>query len=371
MASKVRFFRGSWWLVTHDGYKRTQRRLGPTATDKKKGEDSAARINAALGARRHGIALPEAKVEAAPKPRLRDFAQRYLDEDTGTLAPTTIQSRRQHLAAEPREPENPKSTKPPILPYLGDLPLDRISPAVLREWWGTAVEGEGRKIKTGREYVNTLAAVFHYARDLGLVTDDPISPLRAMLRRRTRTQRGRAEAELGRDVRPIADPGAIARLVAEARKEGLESTAYVLLGLDAGLRLGEACGLRWGSPWSGEPEKTTPRAPYAFWRAVRAVSGPPARRRAGASEWWPSRAACAAPSASSISSVGARPTRRSCSRGSTRATSTGRSGGGSASGRSSARSASRTCATPTRASSSRPECSSGTSPASSVTPTWP
>src|SRR5262249_4995686 len=104
------------------------------------------------------------------------------------------------------------------------------------------------------------AAVFHYARDLGLVTEDPIAPLRAMLRRRTRTQRGRAEADLGRDVRPIADPSALSRLVTEARKESLESTVYVLLGLDAGLRLGEPCGLRWGSMLWGAGEDDPSRS---------------------------------------------------------------------------------------------------------------
>jgi integrase len=80
-----------------------------------------------------------------------------------------------------------------------------------------------------------------------------------MLRRRRRTQRGRTEADLGRDVRPIADPKGIARLVAEARAESLETYVYTLLGLDAGLRLGEACGLRWGSVVWGAGEDDTSR----------------------------------------------------------------------------------------------------------------
>lgn len=125
---------------------------------------------------------------------------------------------------------------------------------MLREWWGATVEGRGRKTKTGREYVNTLAAVFHYARDLGLIDETPATAFRAMLWRRTRTQRGRAEADVGRDLRAIEDPGLLARLVAEAGRKSREALVYILLGLDAGLRRGEALGSRWEAIFWGRNE---------------------------------------------------------------------------------------------------------------------
>jgi integrase len=130
---------------------------------------------------------------------------------------------------------------------------------MLREWWGLAVESRGRKTKTGREYLNTLAAVLNYARDLGLIEETPIPAFRGMLRRRTRTQRGRAEADTGRDLRPIEDPALLERLIEETRQEGPEALVYVLLGLDAGLRQGEALGLRWGAIVWGCDEDDTGR----------------------------------------------------------------------------------------------------------------
>ena len=175
-------------------------------------------------------------------PTLAAFAARYLTEDIDTLAATTQQDRRRHLAAEPF---NASGKMPPILPTLGHHRLDAITPAILREWWGIAVEGRGRKVKTGREYVNTLAAVYNYARDLGLVESSPIPGLREMIRRKSKTQRGRAEADPGRDLRPIEDPAGLERLIKTARGHDRQASAYVLLGTDAGLRQGEALGLRW------------------------------------------------------------------------------------------------------------------------------
>jgi integrase len=81
-----------------------------------------------------------------------------------------------------------------------------------------------------------------------------------MLRRRSRTKQGRADSAPGRHVRPIEDPAALARLVAEARTEGQIAEVAVLLCLDAGLRLGEAIGLRWGSIEWGADESDTARA---------------------------------------------------------------------------------------------------------------
>jgi integrase len=185
---------------------------------------------------------------AGAMPTLTEFAKRYLDEDTGTLALTTRQDRRNHLGSEG-----------PLLPHLGRRRLDEITPPMLREWWGLVVEGRGRKTKTGREYLNTLAAVLNYARDLGLLEETPIPAFRGILRRRTRTQRGRAEADTGRDLRPIEDAALIERLVEEARQEGPEALVYVLLGLDAGLRLGESLGLRWGAIMWGRDEDDTSR----------------------------------------------------------------------------------------------------------------
>jgi len=187
----------------------------------------------------HGVAfLP------ADPPRLSAFVTRYLAEDVAHLAPTTVADRKNRL----RE-------SGPILRGFGHLRLDAITAPMLREWWGREIEAsEARGAKTGREYVNTLSSVLQYAEELGLLESSPIPAFRAMLRRQRRTQRGRAESDPTRDIQPIVDSAAIGRLVEGARAESTEALAYVLLLLDAGLRDGEARGLRWGCIAWGEDE---------------------------------------------------------------------------------------------------------------------
>ena len=186
-----------------------------------------------------GVGLPILE----PAPRLRDFAARYLEEDTDNLAPTTQQDRRLQLAPEGR-----------IIGRLGDRRLDAITPAMLREWYGEMTRD--RSSSTARNHVNALAAVFQYAKELGLVAGSPVPALREMVARRNRTQRGRRDAEA--NLNPIRDPEAIDRLLEEARVEGSRALVYALLCLDAGLRAGEAEGLTWGSiVWgTGEDDRS-------------------------------------------------------------------------------------------------------------------
>jgi integrase len=169
-------------------------------------------------------------------PTLAAFAKRYLEEDTSHLAETTQRDRVSQLRADG-----------PLLSFLGARRLDEITAPLLREWWSAKILGRGLSTKTGRAYVDVLASILGYARDLGVIESSPIGDFREMLRRRSRTKQGRADNEPGRHVRPIEDPAALARLVAQASVEGPVAEVTVLLCLDAGLRLGEAMALRWGS----------------------------------------------------------------------------------------------------------------------------
>src|SRR4029453_18390237 len=108
-------------------------------------------------------------------------------------------------------------------------------------------------------------AVLDYARDLELIDSTPIAAFRDQLRRRARTKSGRVASDANRHIRPIDDPGALAKLLAEAAKEGdtrgerREALAFVLLQLDGRLRQGEALGLRWGRIGWGVNEYDTTR----------------------------------------------------------------------------------------------------------------
>lgn len=187
-------------------------------------------------------------------PTLRDFAPRYLREDTAHLAATTRRDRPYYLAADG-----------PIVRFLGARQLDEITPALLREWWASEIERAGsgaraRSTSTGRHYLNTLAAVLAYAQDVGLIDSSPIAAFREQLRRRRRTKRGRVDAEGADRIQPIETPAELDRLVRAAAAEGAEAEALVLLLFDAGLRLGEALGLRWGAIGWGADESDTRRA---------------------------------------------------------------------------------------------------------------
>ncbi len=211
------------------------------------------------GIGRLGTAL---RVEA---PMLAEFAERYLEEDTGHLAPTTRVERKRALAKEG-----------PILPRLSVLPLDEVVEPVLRAWWAEAVDGKGLTTKTGRNFLDALSGVFAYARELGLVERNPVDEFRRLLSRKTRTRKGRAESDPSRDVRPIEDAEEIEKLVEAARGEGIEAHVFVLLMLDAGLRVGEALGLRWRSVVWGEDENDRKRSLFIDNSRPRGgESGPP------------------------------------------------------------------------------------------------
>src|SRR5262245_49420080 len=141
-------------------------------------------------------------------PTLRAFAQRYLDEDTSHLAPTTKRDRKHSLRKDG-----------PLLAFFGDTRLDEITPAALREWWGREIERRKFTLRTGRGYVDVLSSVLGYARDLELVTENPIPAFREQLRRRSRTQKARAEAEAGRTIHPIDSAKGLRALVEAAEAE--------------------------------------------------------------------------------------------------------------------------------------------------------
>ena len=150
-------------------------------------------------------------------PLLAEFAERCLEEDTGHLAATSAADRRTHL-----RPGGP------LIEHFGAWPLDEITPAALREWWGLYVaNSEERGPKTGREYINALSAVFGYAIDLGLMERSPIPDFRAQLRRRSRTKQARAGK--ASKIHPITDPAALGRLLEAARERSLRSYVAVLL----------------------------------------------------------------------------------------------------------------------------------------------
>ena len=204
-------------------------------------------------------------------PTFAEFAERYLAEDTGHLAATTRVDVESYLREHG-----------PLITHFGDRRLDDISGPRLREWWSLEVEAKRRSVVTGRHFLNTLAAVLGYAVELGLVEDlAPLESLRATLRRKGRTQRGRAQAQAGRKVAPVEEPAELRKIVTEAEAESAEALVLVLLCLDAGLRLGEAMALRWGSIVWGDDQNDPRRSlDVSEARSRGGAAGPPKSGRA-------------------------------------------------------------------------------------------
>jgi len=199
-----------------------------------------ARAEALVAAAREELRADRALGADGLVPTLAAMAGKYLREDTARLAPTTRGDRPLYLRAGGA-----------LLGPLGPLRMDAITPAVLRGWWGEWIEGRSRTLATGRHYLDVLQAVYRYALDLELVESSPVPAYREILRRHARTKGGRATIEAS-VVRPLAGEE-IGRLLASARVEGARDEVLVLLGLDAGLRLGEILGLRWGAVSPGDP----------------------------------------------------------------------------------------------------------------------
>jgi integrase len=144
--------------------------------------------------------------------------------------------------------------------YFGHLPVDEIRKPLLLEWWHAEVEGKGRSAKTGRNYLDALSGVLALAVDAELLEANPVDGFRAVLRRRNRTQQGRAQSDPTASICPIEDPAELDALVEQSRQVGGAAHIVDLLCLDAGLRLGEATALRWEDCSFGRDASDTTRS---------------------------------------------------------------------------------------------------------------
>ncbi len=93
-----------------------------------------------------------------------------------------------------------------------------------------------------------------------MIERNPVPLFRETLRRRSRTQQGRAERNASARITPIEDPRDLRRLIEASQAEGPEAHVLVLLLLDEGLRLGEALGLTWGAIRWGDHDQDPRRA---------------------------------------------------------------------------------------------------------------
>ncbi len=182
-------------------------------------------------------------------PTFGELAARYLHLARHDLAPTTYQDREGMLGESGS-----------ITAVLGHIRIDRLGKDTLLHWWNDEVLARGRSIKTGRNRLDAIASAFHVAVDTGLLDASPVEGFRAVLRRKTRTKKGRAQGDPGKDIHPIEHPEKIDALVAASEKRGGAAHVATMLQLEAGLRLGEATALEWSSiDWGDDGKPDTRR----------------------------------------------------------------------------------------------------------------
>lgn len=208
------------------------------------------------------------KDEAAPAAApitFRQAAARYLKEATKHLAATTREDR-QGLLREKDE----RHEAGPILKYFGGFALAEIGRKQLLDWYTS--ELQAMSPKTARNRIDAVSCVFAHAIDLEIIDANQVDALRAVLRRRNRTKEARSRLDPSRNIRPIERSEEIQRLLAasaarpwiddEDGRAGGADDGHILtlLLLDAGLRLGEALGLRWGDVRLGRDASDPARA---------------------------------------------------------------------------------------------------------------
>lgn len=165
-------------------------------------------------------------------PTFDELVVRYFDgRKFSQLKPTTQADRRSHLAEDG-----------PLRPALGRKRVDEITADTLVEWWERESKARAWSLETGFRYLATVAEVLKQGRAFLRDRWLPTKEARERMAEERHTAAGRASRG---DKRPVRDREALARLVEEARAEGVEMAALVLCLLDAGVRKGEALALRW------------------------------------------------------------------------------------------------------------------------------
>ena len=159
-----------------------------------------------------------ARARSKPRsPTFRSFAQRFVNEYSVMIRakPATRKNYGSHLSIY-------------LLPHLGHLRLDEINASEISKLQAN----ERLKASTINNYCTTLRTMLNWAVELGLLSEAPRI-------RRLKVTRDKRPQELWWDKEELD------RLLQAAEATDVETYTFVLLGADAGLRVGEICTLRW------------------------------------------------------------------------------------------------------------------------------
>lgn len=204
---------GEWWVfVEHQG-KRKAKKIG---RDKKLAQEIARKLEARLTL--NDLALLDEKEKVLT---FEDVADQWLHGYIKTMRRPSTFERYQGLLAKH------------ILPQIGQLPIDQVSRAVVRELLllkkGKLSDSMVRLIK------DVVSGVCNHALEDGLIESNPVAGITRRL-------------QLGRDKEEV-EPFTLEEMVGfldTAGKNNREFYPFFLLAFRTGLRLGELLGLEWG-----------------------------------------------------------------------------------------------------------------------------
>ncbi len=230
MSAKVRQINSAWWVVVHHQGKRTKKRFGKTAADKRRAGKVAEEIN-------HRLALGlEAKSGGSTPVPFREAAREWLRLEVelplerghqGHLAPGTAARYRNDIEVH-------------LIPYFGDQDARSIGAVKVQALYDHCVDsGRPRSARSIKMLLMVLGLVLSFAQQRDWVASNAVADWKA------RRPKGR-----GTSTRPVARERVLSwegreRVLDAAR--GLYPRFYplVLFLAETGCRLGEAAALRW------------------------------------------------------------------------------------------------------------------------------
>lgn len=151
---------------------------------------------------------------------LQDWAGRWLERKRREVRPRTFESYQYELGL--------------VLPTLGRLPLQKITPTHIRALVDNLLQT--RKPRTARAVRTRLHAIFEEALNLEVIHRNPVSPVKVKLPRGSTTNRAGRALEVHE---------AVALLSALDTYKDERIALSLRLMLNLGLRVGEALGLQW------------------------------------------------------------------------------------------------------------------------------
>ncbi len=204
----------------------------------------------------------EEVIDKPPAPRISEFRERYLEEHCRAerQKPSTIWNKEQILRTY-------------HVPLLGDPRLDDITNADVQKLKARLAHLSPKSVNNTLTVLNVM---LKKAVEWGVIDTLPCSI-------KLLNWHG--------SERPFYDVDDYERLLAAAKKVGGRAELLVLLGGDAGLRLGEMLALRWHNVVSGRPSTSSRRHLAAVVARAEVVHGEGveglvgASRRAVAEEW--------------------------------------------------------------------------------------